>query len=215
MSKRQSQLMHDMHGFDKEVLLGIYSALNAVQLDYNERKWETVRTASLLTLGLLAGVGGIVASDLANSRLVIGGLGVFLLLIGTAIVMWTRHNMNRESSLQYHVEFPMYQIEKLLGVHEEVPESLRWFPSSRYIFGQKHLSYQFRADIDLQDKELTSDPENVWVRGRLKQHTFIGMIGGFTLILLSVFLFIGGALLTIAIWGPSLQPVVIQNTLCP
>jgi hypothetical protein len=194
-------------GFDKDVLLGIYSALNAVQLDYNERKWETVRSASLLTLGMLAAVGGLVSrSDISHSRFALGVMGLSLMVFGTAIFRWTRRNIYRESALQYHVEFPMYQIEKLLGVHQEIPESLRWLPDSKYIFGEKHLNYEFRAAIDMQNpkevKEQKESPVNAWVTRRLKYHEFRQTVGIFTLILLSICFFVGAVLLAVAIRGP-------------
>lgn len=198
---------------DPTILLGIYSAQSAAQLDYNERKWETVRSASLLTFGLLAGVGAIATSEVAHSRLVLGFLGASLWAFGIAIFFWTNSNLRRESELQYFVEFSMYQIEKLLGAHGIVPSASQWLPPYQYIFDEKHRSYKFRADIN-QD-EFQKNPVKAWVNGRIKKHNFLKAVNTFSLILLFICLWVGGALLIIAIWGPQLQPAFSSAVVTP
>jgi hypothetical protein len=186
----QTQKPQSVHGgFAPEVLTAIYTALNAVQLDYNERKWGTVRASSTLTLGVLAAIGGLAASDAASDKWVLRLLAVTLVALGSAIFWWARRNILRESALQYHAQFPMYQIEKLLGVHEKIPDNLRWLPNAEYIFGPKHLSYKFRSEIvGLKESD---DPINDWVDGRLKHHMFIDTVGGFSLILFVVCVWVG------------------------
>ena len=194
---------------DVSVLLGIYSAQSAARLDYNERKWETVRSASLLIFGLLAGVGAIATSEVARSTFVLGLLGVSLWVVGIAVYFWTNSNLRRESELQYFVEFSMYQIEKLLGAHGTIPKKSQWLPPYKYIFNEKNLSYKFRAEMDR--REFKNDPVKAWVNSRIKRHNFLKTVNAFSFILLFICLWVGGVLLIIAIWGPQLHSVLISN----
>ena len=199
MKNKKSPTNVKGHDFDKDTLLSIYSTLNSTQLDYNERKWETLRIASTLSVGILAAIGGLVASNIIEDGLMIGCLGVFLMIIGLFIYRWLIGNIEREASLQYFTEFSMYQIEKLLGLHKEIPEKFRWFPHSGFMFDKKHVDYQYKADIDLRDKELEIDPIQVWVKGRIKNHELIKIVKYFAMILLSTYLVIGFALIVTAI----------------
>lgn len=183
---------------DSTVLLGIYSAQSAARVDYNERKWETVRSASVLTFGLLAGIGAI-ATIVQENGLALILLGASLWIFGFIISNWTNSNIKRESELQYAVEFSMYQIEKLLGAHGVVPSTSRWLPTYKYILEKKHIYYKHNANID--ENELQEDPLSAWVNGRMKNTNanFLKTVNRFSLMLLSICVWVGLVLLIIGI----------------
>src|SRR5689334_3671480 len=93
----QSPIRQEVHGFNQEALLAAYAALNAQQLDYNERKWETVRSASLIILGILAAVGGIVSGEGGHNKWVLGSVALILVALGIWIRSWIISNVRRES----------------------------------------------------------------------------------------------------------------------
>ena len=183
---------------DSTVLLGIYSAQSAARVDYNERKWETVRSASVLTFGLLAGIGAI-ATIVQENGLALILLGASLWIFGFIISNWTNSNIKRESELQYAVEFSMYQIEKLLGAHGVVPSTSRWLPTYKYILEKKHIYYKHNANID--ENELQEDPLSALVNGRMKNTNanFLKTVNRFSLMLLSICVWVGLVLLIIGI----------------
>jgi hypothetical protein len=169
------------HGFDPEALRAVYPALQSMQIDFSERKWETVRAASFLALGLLAAVGGIAAQARFQRWYVLAVLAVTLLAVGFLLGRWVRSNVIRESKLQFHVEFSMYQIEKLLGLHEPIPPPWRWHPKAEYVFGRKHLEYSFNADAPRERPE-GDDYEGEWVDARAARSGFVKTTVGFSLI---------------------------------
>ncbi len=226
MSDGRSSSRDAVHGFNRDALLAAYSALNDVQLDYNERKWETVRTTATLALGILAAVGGLAAAvgsvaagvltsiavaeirDLTAVQELILGIqpcvgGLVLLLLAVILVVagyflrnWTNQNIARESRLQYYTEFPMYQIEKLLGLHQQVPAGVRWYEASPYIFDRKHRDSSYRSTIPPVEQK---DPMTTWVEGRLGQHQFKNTIDVFTRIFFVVFICFAISLSLVAI----------------
>jgi hypothetical protein len=213
MSNEKMHKTQSEHGFRDEVLLGIYSALKDIQLDFNERKWETIRVATTLILGVLVGIGGLAASQMANSRLVFAFLGLSLLVLGTAVSIWTVYNVRRESKLQFEVDLSMFQIEKLLGVHKEIPEEFRWLPPYKYIFGIRHLDNKYHINVD--PKEFENYPVGAWVNARAKRHVFMSTVGNLAFIMWLICAWVGIILLIIAIWGPNLQATAIRGTPTP
>ena len=97
------------------------------------------------------------------------------------------------------------------------------------MFGQKHLCWEYRAEIDLPEKgergddakgtgtdsavepgdptedvpvdpcEEPDDPVHAWVLGRTKHSGFINTVGVFTWILLAIYFMFGSVLVWIAI----------------
>lgn len=172
------------HNFDPESLRAVYPALQSMQIDFSERKWETIRAASFLALGLLAAVGGLVSQKLFQRWYVYLILALTLVSVTILLARWTNRNIIRESQLQYHVEFSMFQIERLLGLHKEVPVSWRWHPEVKHIFGTKHLDYRFHAHDQERFLAENDDHEAAWVEARAQTSSFLGTTGGFSLIVL-------------------------------
>jgi hypothetical protein len=151
----------------KEDLRVVYQTIAASRIDFRDRIWETIRTAALLALGILAAVGGIAAGGVPQALYTI--LGAILIIVGLYIYWWTRYNVRREQALLYHDEFTLFQIEKLLGLHERLSPDQRWKQNSPYMFSLKHLSPNYKCGLT-EDDEL--DPVEAWVRGRLSRQDF-------------------------------------------
>lgn len=173
-------------------LLHVYAELNATRLDYNERKWETVKSSSVLVLGLLAAVGGLAQSDKVKVENGFLFLGLTTLFVGYWVYRWTLGNLKRESELQYHVEFPMYQIERMIGLHGVIPRDQRWLQTADRLFGEKHTSALFGVDDRFrttmgggeQREENADRAIHAWVQARLSHHRFVDTVGGYSLLLL-------------------------------
>ena len=168
----------------------VYGALMSSRIDFRVRIWETIRTAAVLATGTLAAIGGLLASGRVPQQL-FPAVGVSLIIIGLCLAWWTFVNVKRESALQYHDEFPLYQIERELGLHEVIPEGMRWKPDAQYMFGRKHLSWQYGY---AQPGSPKPDPVEDWVQGRLRQHQFLNFVivgfGGILLLPMVVVAFI-------------------------
>lgn len=173
-------------------LLHVYAELNATRLDYNERKWETVKSSSVLVLGLLAAVGGLAQSEKIKAENGFLFLGLTTIFVGYWVYRWTLGNLKRESELQYHVEFPMYQIERMIGLHGVIPREQRWLQTADRLFGGKHTSVLFGVDEHFRATMGGSDQRgedadraiHAWVQARLSHHRFVDTVGGYSLLLL-------------------------------
>lgn len=180
----------------RDDLRTVYQATMISRVDFRTRIWETIKTAALLSTGTLAGVGGIAASNVTPKEY-FAILGVLLIVIGIYLGFWTYYNVRREQALQYHDEFTLYQIEKLLGLHERIPEKFRWKPNAPSIFNRKHLSSTYRSKLV---KRVGADPVEEWVQGRLANQLFLKeIIFGFAGILFLPMFGIGSVLLILGV----------------
>jgi len=141
-------------------LVGIYQALMQSRVDYNLSKWNTVRASVTLATGFLIAIGGaasVLGQVLSDSQTVCGcivaGLSLPMVIAALYLRWWGAKNLRRETHLQYHDEFPMYQIERLLGLHQPIPAEDWWLrawpakkPPDRAMFGHKHLTSDYGTD---------------------------------------------------------------------
>jgi len=130
---------------NEAALLTVYKVLSDARIDYNVRKWDTIRTAALFELGVLAAAGGLLSRRSAPDEVYFVAAGV-LLATSWILWLWVRNSVTREAGLQYTVEFSMYQIEKLLGLHRKLHPDQRWLPDYEYLFGEKGLTWTFRVN---------------------------------------------------------------------
>ena len=95
----------------------------------------------------------------------------------------------------------MFQIEKLWGLHAEIPAALRWLPDARFMFVQKHLNPRYRCSPV---SETEGDPENdeekdaptMWAKRRVAGQPFSQyIVSGYSLILALPLLAVGVVLL--------------------
>ena len=68
-------------------------------------------------------MGGLVSQKLFQHWYVFLVLTGTLAVVAASLAVWMHRNIVRESQLQFHVEFSMYQIEKLLGFIRRYPMS--------------------------------------------------------------------------------------------
>jgi hypothetical protein len=126
---------------DTESLRTAYTVLSAARIDYNVRKWDVIRVAALFAVAVFAASGGLLSQD-RLPRVGYWVAGPALVLFVGMLWSWARSAIKRESKLQWSVEFSMYQIEMLLGLHAELDSADRWLPDQASIFPMKHLLWQ-------------------------------------------------------------------------
>lgn len=151
-------------------LIAVYNALNQEKLDYVDRKWETIKTTTYITIGIIAGTGAI-STAFENSDTLKLAFGILLFIIGPVINIWSFLNIRRESKLQFFSEFSTYQIEKLWDLHNPIKENKNWLPKYPYIFERKHREYQFNSTVRL-DK-YKNNPPLEWAKGRVRNQEFL------------------------------------------
>lgn len=74
---------------DSETLRAIYAQLGAEQIDYNVRKWDVLRVASVLAPGLLAAAGGLLSAERVSTT-ADAVAGVALMLVAAVLWFWVR-----------------------------------------------------------------------------------------------------------------------------
>lgn len=153
---------------DAAVLRDFYKVLSDSRIDYNVRKWDTIRTAALFALGVLAAVGGLLTRSSVPSAAYFIASGVLVLMAGV-LWWWVRTSVTREAGLQYSVEFSMYQVEKLLGLHRPLRPADRWLPDHPYIVSEKNLMHTFRT-ADGTEGGRTLD---WWLAAKKKRQSFL------------------------------------------
>jgi hypothetical protein len=166
-----------------ETLRMEYGVLSQARIDYNVRKWDVVRVASVFALGVFAASGGLLARDDAPR---IGYLiaGPVLVISAAILWWWARDGIRRESRLQYATEFSMYQIERQLGLHDSIPADDRWLPGQARLFGEKHTDWTFRTGARPDDASGRHDLD-WWLDEKVGAHVFVGAVD---LLFLSFFL---------------------------
>jgi hypothetical protein len=172
-------------------LIAVYNGLIQEKLDYVNRKWETVKSSTYLTIGLLAGIGAITTTNPHPPLLLI--LGALLIGISPIIFIWCYSNVKREAELQTFNEFSIFQIEKIWGFHNMIDGSEQWLTGYPFIFEQKHLSIFFHCDIRVD--EYIKNPPKAWVNGRVKNQKFLQSVLFLNIICLIISIILGIALI--------------------
>ncbi len=179
--------------FDKDTLIAMYTALSNERIDYSVRKWEIIRTGSVFFLGVLAVVGGLLSRGAVPWE-AYGAASVGLLLAAGTLWWWVRGSISREARLQYSVEFSMYQIEKLLGLHSEVEPLNAWLLGTPYIYEQRHLDPKYGTGLNSVPTDL-----DAWLTAKTTRHSFLKHIDILFGSLLLVCVAIVGALVALAV----------------
>lgn len=146
----------------REDLRTVYQALMTSRIDFRGRIWETIKTVALLFTGMLAATGGIAARQ-GTPWWILGGLGVVLMVLGGGLALWNHFNALREQTHQYHDEFSLYQIEKLLGLHNEIDPASQWLTGYEHLFTRTHI----------EARPSKNDLVEAWVQYRLKESMFV------------------------------------------
>lgn len=178
--------------FDNDTLIAIYCALSDERIDYSVRKWDIIRTGSLFFLGVLAVVGGLLTHGSVPWE-AYAAASVGLMVTAGTLWWWVRSSVSREARLQYSVEFSMYQIEKLLGLHSEIEPQDAWLGGTPFIYEKKHRDATYGTG-------LTSVPDDLdtWLAAKTAKHSFLKQIDILFGSLLIICVAIVGALMTVA-----------------
>lgn len=159
---------------DPETLRAVYAMLGQERIDYNVRKWDVLRVASVFALGMFAAAGGLLSADRTSPTADVV-TGILLPAASAMLWFWAHQGIRRESALQYRTEYSMYLIEKLLGLHRPMGEpDDRWLPDEPYMFGRKHRTWTFAAQGDgggPQHRDL-----EWWVQQKVSNHGFVGHV---------------------------------------
>jgi hypothetical protein len=76
--------------------------------------------------------------------------------------------VTREAGLQYTVEFSMYQVEKLLGLHRKLREEDSWLAKQATILGEKHLDPYYGTGSRHDRPESLAD----WLKAKKAHQSF-------------------------------------------
>lgn len=159
----------------KDELINFYHEFNTNRIDYNTRKWETVKFFSSLHIALITATVAISTIIYKNGSINPDPKPLLYFLPISAIIVlclgW--RNLKHESELLFEQEASMFKIEKYLGLHNnEIPEYKRWLPGDPYLIPQKHRDI-FQGAKSLEKKDLKSITTKDWVKARLQEHGFL------------------------------------------
>jgi len=128
-------------------LWDLLSLHNTNRIDYNTRKWETVKFFQTVITALLA-------ATVATMYALSGKQGITLLWRISAILPFISaissylaiKNLSRESRLLFIEEVQMFKIARLIGLDISVPETKRWVPDDDKLLPLKWTDPTFRAN---------------------------------------------------------------------
>lgn len=148
---------------NRSSLIELLRMHNTNRLDYNDRKWETLKyfqTIITASLGvIIAGFLKMIESD-QNYGTIFKIVFASFNLIPIIASLSAMSNLKRESRLLFFEELQMFKIAKMLGLDVEVDEQFRWLPQDKYLLLRK-WKYKYGED-----------PEH-WVDTRMRNHNFL------------------------------------------
>jgi hypothetical protein len=150
---------------------------NTNRIDYNVRKWETLKFFQSIILAFIGGTIIAITTGLEHelfSKPTILSFpftaAVFTLpIIAFAASLLAISNLNRESALLFAEEAECFKLAKFLELEpdNELPEGRRWIPGDTHLLMPKWRSWQH--GICKPDPEINFDQ---WVEARTKSHSF-------------------------------------------
>jgi hypothetical protein len=159
---------------------------NTNRIDYNVRKWETVKFfQTLVSAAIAATVAALLAvfsrsgSPDPGTMLRIG----LAALPGIAAVASVLAILNtvRESRLLFLEELQMFKLAKLLGLDIPIPEDRRWLSGDLYLLPRKWRDTCYGAGR----REPPKDAET-WLEARTRGHGFLGLFSALFLVEMAV-----------------------------
>lgn len=164
--------MADPRPMDPENLRAAYSVLSAARIAYDVRKMDVVRTSSIFVLAVFAASAGLLAQEKPPAAVDIAS-GCLLVVSPLLFGWWAREGIRREARLQYKVEFSMYQIERLLGLHQAIDESERWLPEQPTIFGATNVSWEHLTSTPSSPAPATGRDLSWWLNAKTEVRGFV------------------------------------------
>lgn len=120
---------------------------NGNRIDYNNRKWETIRLSQGAYASLLAaGVAAVIAS---NKLGIAGDITVKFFVAAIPILMillawWGSDNLRRESKLLIIEEYQTFKLAMLIGLNVQVPPGKRYLPNDEWLLPKVWRDYRAR-----------------------------------------------------------------------
>jgi hypothetical protein len=157
---------------EPQYLMKLIELHNSNRIDYNTRKWETVKFfESIFTLLMAATVAAVVAGseehlfDSFLRRLVVSALP-FCAAIASIL---GSQNLLRESRLLFLEEYQMFKLARIAGFDVIVDEAERWLPGDQYLLLDKWRDKRYATG--------GPPPCTVaeWLSARMKGHLFLDL----------------------------------------
>jgi hypothetical protein len=179
-------------------LIELLKLHNENRIDYNVRKWETLKFfQTIITAILTAIVAGIIAMyKLPEWNALIFRIPIALLtIISFLSALYARKNLKRESELLYLEELQIFKITKLLGLDITIEPKDRWLSDDEFLLLEKWRLSNFRTG--------KINPTNTkdWLKAKISIHSFLSLFN----LLFIIELTISILLLTFIIWNPNLS----------
>jgi len=149
-------------------LRAVYQATQDTRLDFRGRIWDTIKTSATLVAGLLVAAAAVIVRRDETDPVLLISFGCLLIVVGASTGVWNYLNAQEEQKHQLKQEFVLYQIERLLGLHQEIVKDDRWPKQTseyRYMFEAKHLGGEEVAQI-FEKKD--TDAPNAYAEARSK-----------------------------------------------
>ena len=165
--------------FDPGVRPTLYELIdlhNRNRIDYNDRKWETVKFfQGIFSALIVATVAAVIAGELGQH--VFDNLGVRLLIAAmpllSAVALWSGlANLRRESRLLLLDEYQIFKLARLAGLDVELQPEQRWLANDPY------LLLDAWRDSRCGSEGFVAKTPTEWVDARLKNHKFLRLIRG-------------------------------------
>jgi hypothetical protein len=148
---------------------------NTNRIDYNVRKWETLKFFQSIILAFIGGTIIAITTGLGYELFSKPNILSFAFTVAVAalpiiagVASWLAiSNLNRESALLFAEEAECFKLAKFLELDIELPEDRRWIPGDTHLLMPKWRSWQ--RGICKPDPESNFDQ---WVEARTKSHSF-------------------------------------------
>ena len=157
-------------------LLELFKEFNKNRIDYNERKWETIKFfESIFTALIVASIGGFISAihfKVLNNVFVL--IGLLLLPVCSCIsLIFGILNLKRESKLLFIEEASMFKILKLISLPDKIHVDKRWIPGDEFFLPLKYRDYKYGLNPNKINENLDFEK---WLDLRINKHSFFYII---------------------------------------
>jgi hypothetical protein len=156
---------------DRTLYFRLLELHNANRIDYNTRKWETLKFSQLVfaaSLALPYAVLPLIREFDARDPMVAAALGVLIvapLVLAVAIAIFGRRNFERESKLLFMEEGSMFKLARFLNLDQSLIGNTQWIAGDEHLLMPKWR----RDDYGLRPAE-SQEAFDSWVERRTARH---------------------------------------------
>lgn len=149
---------------------------NANRIDYNVRKWETLKFFQSIILAILGGDVVAITAGIDHNLFCHGGIAGLAFAVAIAILptivlaaaVLAISNMRRESDLLYGEEAQCFKIAKYLGLDRLLSKEQQWIPGDEHLLMPKWRDYRHGLGSSADAMRFEE-----WVGDRTKHHQFL------------------------------------------